>query len=233
MERPRIDLVYRTGRLLSRIFLPTFGSIEVEGRHNVPKTGPLLIATNHQSYSDPAVLVYAVDRPLWWMAKRSLFKGPVLSWFFRSVHVFPVDRNGQDLAALARAQQVLDQGKALLIFPEGTRHPGGLGKGHDGLAYIALRSGVPLLPLAITGTEKIPHVGRTPFHFQRLKAVIGEPYTLPQSKRIDRELLQAMTRRIMVSIAELLPPEYRGEYSSAVEESAAAPEEVTSANVSD
>jgi 1-acyl-sn-glycerol-3-phosphate acyltransferase len=215
---PRIDFLYRGGRFLAKVFLPTFGTMEVVGRENLPKTGPLLIASNHQSYTDPAVLIYAIDRPMWWMAKRSLFKGPFVSWFLRQVHVFGVNREKQDLAALVHAQTLLDQGRALLIFPEGTRHAGALGRGHDGMAYMALRTGVPIIPVAITGTEKIAHVMRTPFHFQHLKAVIGEPYTLPPAARIDRQMLLTMTDRIMRSIAELLPPEYRGVYGDAVPE---------------
>jgi 1-acyl-sn-glycerol-3-phosphate acyltransferase len=219
MKRPRIDFLYRSGRFLAQIFLPTFGSITVEGRENVPLSGPLLIASNHQSLADPAVLIYAIDRPMWWMAKRSLFKGWLASWFLRQVHVFGVNRQKQDLGALAHTQKLLDQGRALLIFPEGTRHPGALGKGHDGIAYMALRTGVPVIPVAITGTERIPHIWRTPIHFQNLKAVIGKPFTLTQSGRVDRQMLVGMTDRIMRSIAELLPPEYQGDYADDLGES--------------
>ena len=219
MKRPRIDFLYRSGRFIAQIFLPTFGSITVEGRENVPLSGPLLIASNHQSLADPAVLIYAIDRPMWWMAKRSLFKGWLASWFLRQVHVFGVNRQKQDLGALAHTQKLLDQGRALLIFPEGTRHPGALGKGHDGIAYMALRTGVPVIPVAITGTERIPHIWRTPIHFQNLKAVIGEPFTLTQAGRVDRQMLVGMTDRIMRSIAELLPPEYQGDYADDLGES--------------
>jgi 1-acyl-sn-glycerol-3-phosphate acyltransferase len=214
MRRPRLDLAYRFGRLLSKIFLPTFGSIEVVGREKMPASGPLLIAVNHQTYSDPAVLIYAFDRPVWWMAKRSLFKGTLISCVLRQVHVFPIDRDRMDLAALAQAKEFLDQGRALVLFPEGTRHPGALGPGRDGLAYLALRTGVPVLPVAVTGTDRIPHVLRTPFHFQRLRVAIGEPLTFPSTARIDRAVLQATTDRIMRSIAALLPPTYRGVYAA-------------------
>ena len=219
MRLPRIDILYRGGRFLAKVFMPTFGTLVVEGRENLPKTGPLLIASNHQSYTDPAVLIYAIDRPMWWMAKRSLFKGPLVSWFLHQVHVFGVNREKQDLAALAHAQKLLDEGRALLMFPEGTRHPGALGRGHDGMAYLALRTGVPIIPVAITGTESIPHVLRTPFHFRKLKAVIGEPYSLPPASRIDKQVLLGMTDNIMRSIAELLPPECRGVYADNVDKS--------------
>lgn len=219
MKRPRIDALYRFGRVVAKLFLPTFGSMEVEGRENVPAGGHLLIACNHQSDADPAVLVYAIDRPIWFMAKRTLFKGPLLRFFFKNVHVFPVDRDGRDFEALHWAQETVDNGRALVLFPEGTRSPGALRRGQDGLAYIALRTGAPILPVAITGTEGIKHMLRMPFHFQKLKVVIGEPYVLPPvQQRIDRALLQSVTNRIMRSIADLLPPSYQGAYADDVSE---------------
>ncbi len=214
MAMPRIDIWYRFGRLLSKIFIPTFGSIEVVGRQNLPKTGSLIIAANHQSNSDPPVIVYAIDRPVWFMAKRGLFAGTLPRYFLRSVHVFPVDRDGRDIDALRWAHSVLDQGRALLLFPEGTRSPGGLKKGTDGLSYIALRSGAPIVPVGITGTEQILGMFRIPFHFKKLRVVIGEPFTLPAAKgRIGRDDLNAATDRIMRAIAAQLPPDYRGFYA--------------------
>jgi 1-acyl-sn-glycerol-3-phosphate acyltransferase len=213
VNRPRLDLWYRLGRLLARIFLPTFGSLTVEGRENVPSSGPIIIAANHQSEMDPAVMVYAIDRPVWFMAKRGLFAGPIASYFLRSVHVFPVDRDGRDFDALHWAQDRLDDGSALLVFPEGTRSPGHLSEPVDGLAYIALRTGVPVLPVAITGTEHIPMI-RIPFHFRKMKVVIGEPFSFPpRTSRTDRTLLHSMSEEVMKHIAELLPPAYRGVYA--------------------
>jgi 1-acyl-sn-glycerol-3-phosphate acyltransferase len=217
MKMPRIDALYRAGRFTAKMFLPTFGSLEVVGIENVPKSGALLVSCNHQSDADPPVLIYSINRPMWFMAKRTLFRGPLLSFFFRKVHVFPVDRDGRDFEALHWAQEIVDSGRALAIFPEGSRSPGGLRKGQDGLAYIALRTGAPILPVAIIGTEGIKHMLRVPFHFQKLRVVIGEMYTLPPAPRIDRSLLQGVTTQIMRSIAELLPPSYRGAYSDDID----------------
>jgi 1-acyl-sn-glycerol-3-phosphate acyltransferase len=214
MRPLRMDLWYRLGRLTSKIFLPTFGSVTVVGLENMPKTGAVLIASNHQTDSDPALLVYAIDRPIWFMAKRALFANRIAGYLLRQVHVFPVDRDGRDIEALRWAQGVLDHGRALAIFPEGRRSPGALAKGSDGLAYIALRTGVPIVPVALTGVEKIPGMWRTAFHFRKLKAVIGEPFTLSTEQgRIDRNLLEEMTTLVMGRIAGLLPPEYRGVYA--------------------
>ena len=213
------DCWYRLGRVLSRIFIPTFGSIRVTGQEHVPRTGPLIIVANHQSNADPPVMVYAVPRPVFFMAKRSLFWGPVISYLLRAVHVYPVDRDGRDMDALRWAQGTLNSGKALLIFPEGTRSPRALRKATDGLAYLALSSGAPVLPVGITGTERIRGMFCIAFHFQRLRVTIGEPFTLPRAEgRVDRAQLQAVTGQVMNRIAELLPPAYRGVYTEGVED---------------
>jgi len=214
---PRFDVFYRMGRFTAKVFLPTFGSLEIVGLENVPKEGPLLVVCNHQSDADPPVLIGAINRPLWFMAKRTLFKGPFLSFFFKKVHVFPVDRDGRDVEALHWAQVVLGNKRALVIFPEGTRSPGALCRGQDGLAYLALRTGAPIVPVAITGTEGIKHMLCMPFHFQKLRVVIGECYNLEPAKRINRALLESVTTQVMRSIAELLPPSYRGVYATSGE----------------
>ena len=214
MSRRGLDFWYRLGRLLARTLIPTFGRIEVVGRENVPPYGPLIIAPNHQSNADPGVLVYAISRPLWWMAKRELFSNPLNAYFMRAVHVHPIDRDGRDLEALAWAQETLAADRALVLFPQGTRSPGALTEGSDGATYIALRSGAPILPVAITGTERIRGVAKIAFHFQRLRVVIGEPFTLPVMEgRLEREVLHSLTDQVMERIAALLPPEYRGVYA--------------------
>ena len=214
MRRRGLDFWYRLGHVLARIFIPTFGSIEVVGRENVPPYGPLIIAPNHQSYADPPVLVYAIERPLWWMAKRALFSNLLNAYFMRAAHVHPIDRDARDLGALRWAQETLAADRALVLFPEGTRSPGALSEASDGLTYLALRSGAPILPVAITGTERVRGMAKIAFHFQRLRVVIGEPFTLPVVEgRIGREVLHYPTDQVMERIAALLPPEYRGVYA--------------------
>ena len=209
-----IDFWYRLGRGAARVLIPTFGHIEVVGRENVPPYGPLIIAPNHQSNADPPVLVYAIARPLWWMAKRELFSNPLSAYLMRGVHVHPINRDGRDLEALAWAQETLAADRALVLFPQGTRSPGALSEAGDGLTYIALRSGAPILPVAITGTERVRGMAKIAFHFQRLRIVIGEPFTLPVVEgRLSREVLHSLTDEVMGRIAALLPPEYRGVYA--------------------
>ena len=220
------DIWYRLGRVATRIFLPTFGSVEVVGRSRVPRDGPLIVAANHQSFSDPPLIVYAISRPLFFLAKKGLFTGPIVSFALRMWHAYPVKEDGQASDSLRWAQQTLSAGRALLVFPEGKRNPGALGEAIDGLTYLALRSGAPILPVGLTGTEKAPTLLRIPFHFQRLKVVIGEPFHLPPMKgRVDRAQLREMTQLIMTRIAELLPPEYRGFYADCVGTGEAGPDE--------
>ncbi len=215
--RPPFDIWYRLGRLTARVFLPTFGSVEVVGQGRVPEGGPLIVAANHQSYADAPLLVYAISRPLFFLAKQGLFKGWGASFAMRMWHAYPVREDGQASDSLRWAKHILSGDRALLVFPEGKRNPGSLGEGVDGLTYLALRSGAPILPVAITGTERAPTLWRIPFHFQRLRVAIGEPFCLPAVEgRVDRRELRAMTARIMTRIAELLPPAYRGCYAESV-----------------
>ncbi|MEX2598988.1 MAG: lysophospholipid acyltransferase family protein, partial [Dehalococcoidia bacterium] len=108
----------------------------------------------------------------------------------------------------------LGKDRAMLVFPEGTRSPGSLKEGTPGLAYLALRSGAPVLPIAITGTEQIRGMFRIAFHFKRLKVTIGQPVLLPSvDGRLDKALLASVTDQVMERIAGLLPVEYRGAYA--------------------
>ncbi|MEK9658886.1 MAG: (d)CMP kinase [Chloroflexota bacterium] len=212
-RRRGLDLFYRFGVLLAHIFLPTFGSLTVEGREHVPPKGPLIVAPNHLSNADPPLMVYSMPRPIWFMAKRGLFWGPLVSLILRSWHAYPVERDGRDVDALRWALGTLADGRALLVFPEGTRSRGALRRGNTGLAYLALRSGAPVLPVAITGSEGIGHMLRIPFHFKRLRVVIGEPLFLGgPAERADRQAMAEATERVMEAISALLPPSYRGVY---------------------
>ena len=197
--------------------MPTFGRVEITGLENVPATGPVVVASNHQSNADPALLVLVMRRPVWFMAKRGLFGNPLANFFLRQIHVYPVDRDGRDVGAVTWAFEQLGQDRMLLIFPEGTRRPGGLGRGTDGLAYLAARSHAAIVPVGITGTERITSFLRVAFPFCRLRVRIGEPFYLRAvGGRVPREVLSSMTETVMERIAVLLPPEYRGAYADRV-----------------
>jgi 1-acyl-sn-glycerol-3-phosphate acyltransferase len=119
------------------------------------------------------------------------------------------------VGALRRAEKVLRQGHLLVMFPEGTRsRRPGLGKGHPGTAVIALRSGVPIVPVAVSGTETVS-IPSLFFRRTRVRIAFGQPFTLPRGRRLTAELAEESTTLIMKEIAALLPEAYRGTYAGA------------------
>jgi len=193
-----------------RVILFLLTHWQVRGKENIPKEGALLVISNHLSLVDPPLLNLVLDRPVRYMSKKQLFRFRVLAYYIRGLGGFPVHRGQPDREAFRQAEQVLAQGLALVIFPEGTRSRNGqLGHAFSGPTLIALRSGVPILPVGISGTEKLER-GLGILTRPRVTINIGHPFHLPTttSKSTKTEL----TNHIMECIAELLPPEYRGQY---------------------
>jgi len=200
---------------LMRAVVWTFGRYEVVGPERVPKDGALIVVSNHLNNADPPLLGADIPRRIHFMAKQELFDSR-FGWAMRWFGAFPVRRFEADLTALRAAQGILKAGDVIGMFPEGHRsRTGGMGPPHPGTALIALRSGAPLLPVGITGTERI----RTPLVLlqkPRIRVVIGEPFTLPQARRTSAEQVREGTEEIMRRIAALLPPSYRGQYADGV-----------------
>jgi 1-acyl-sn-glycerol-3-phosphate acyltransferase len=208
-----MDFWYKFGRLLAQLMMRNFGRIELVGLENVPPIGPLIITPNHQSNADPALLAQAFKRPLWFMGKRDLFRHFITRYFMTGFHVHPVERDKRDIDAVRWCLDTLNKDRALVIFPEGTRHPLGLGKATDGAVYLALKSQAPLIPVAITGTGTMRSMLRIAFPFRKLRVVIGSPYTLPDVEgRVPKSVLESLSRDLMLRIAAILPPQYRGNY---------------------
>jgi len=151
------------------------------------------------------------------MAKEELFHHPYFGWVVGAYGAFPVKRNRLDRQALQQALSILKEGKVLGLFPEGTRsRQGQLRPGLPGIALMAVQSGVPILPIGITGSQRIQSL-RDALSFPRITVNIGVPFQLrPAEGKVDREQLTAATEVVMKRIAELLPPEYQGAYRSAV-----------------
>ena len=201
----------------------TFGRYQVVGRERVPMEGPLLVVSNHLNNADPPLLGAAIPRRIHFMAKRELFEARPFGVFIRLFGAFPVRRFEADLQALREAQRILNNGGAIGMFPEGHRsHGKGLQKPFPGTALIALRTGATILPVGITGTEVIT-TPKVLLQNPPVRVVIGEPFTLPRSKRITAETVRAGTDEIMHRIAALLPPRYRGVYADPTARVAAAP----------
>ena len=205
---------YYVSRVIARILFIILTRWQVRGRENIPSQGGVLVVANHINLADPPLLSVSLNRKVIFMAKEELFRSKFSSYFVGSFGAFPVHRGRLDKKALRQAGQVLADGQALAMFPEGKRsHNAQLRSAFSGSALIAWRNGVPLLPVGITGTEKIKGVAwllRRP----RITVNIGRPFYLPPvGSRLTKSELAELTTYIMEHIAELLPPEYRGKYA--------------------
>jgi len=193
--------------------------VTVEGLQNIPASGPVLVICNHASNADGmllmAFLVPPMGRPMGWLGKEEAMRWPFLGWAMRQNGVFGVRRGAGDLEAFRLARGVLDDGRVLGIFPEGTRSPtGGLQEAKEGATVLAVRSGAPILPVAIVGSQRFWPKGKLlPRFGRRMTVRVGETFTLAMPKGADRhESLRLATAELMRHIAELLPPEQRGVY---------------------
>jgi 1-acyl-sn-glycerol-3-phosphate acyltransferase len=184
----------------------TWFRIRLEGQEHIPETGPVILASNHRSNMDPVLLASAVERPVAFMAKAELFVGP-LGWIMRWIGQFPVRRGGIDREALRRTDAVLARGSMLGLFPEGTRGDGSFSAVHPGLAYIVVRQRCPVLPVVISGTERVRRrFGWLPFA-SPVRIVIGPPIDLPQAgsdragRRAASEVLRQRLREFRSAVA--------------------------------
>lgn len=189
--------------------------LEVSGVENVPPTGPLILMINHIDALDPFIVVGVFPRPVTPMSKIEVFDIPLIGILTQAYGAIPIRRGQVDKGALSHAIKALQEGGVLLVAPEGTRSPThSLQKGKEGIALIAARTGAPIIPVGITGTED---TGR---YWRRLRRApvrifIGEPFRLdPGGEQLRRPLLRAMTDEAMYQLAATLPPAYRGMYAN-------------------
>jgi 1-acyl-sn-glycerol-3-phosphate acyltransferase len=209
-------LFYRFVRLVVGLILLIWTRKQVVGLENVPKQGPVILVSNHVNMLDPAVVPVLVPRRIVYMGKAELWKTPIIGPLYGLVGFIPVRRFEADLSAMRKAEKALRQNQVLGMFPEGTRSgKPGLGKGQPGTAIIALRTGAPIVPAAVTGTEGVTLPGFF-FRLTRVRVVFGKPFELPKGHRFNAELVEQCTERIMREIAVLLPEEYRGVYAGLV-----------------
>jgi 1-acyl-sn-glycerol-3-phosphate acyltransferase len=204
-------------RLCMRLYLR---GRTVEGLENVPAQGGAILVSNHLNNADPCIIPGVFRRRIVTMAKKEMFRWPGVNLLFWMIGAFPVDRQGADLGALREAQKVVAGGMLLLMFPEGTRSRDRvLHEGFPGSALVAYRTGVPLIPIAITGSEHVPWpwVFVRPLMQPRVTVRIGKPFFPPAAQRITADVARAATDDIMLHIAELLPEQYRGAYAARLE----------------
>jgi 1-acyl-sn-glycerol-3-phosphate acyltransferase len=203
--------VHFLGHISLKTFFFLFTRLDIRGIENVPKQGSLLVTANHLSAMDPPLLGVEIGRPMIFMAKEELFHPGFLGYFMYRLGAFPVHRGRMDREALRRSAEVLARKKVLAMFPEGHRRgvEGYQPQGFMGAALIAERSGVPILPVGICGTERIKG-WKWIMHRPRIIICIGVPFHLiPAAGKSRRDELATHTANIMDHIASLLPDEYR------------------------
>ncbi|MEY4276210.1 MAG: hypothetical protein RIS26_673 [Actinomycetota bacterium] len=211
------------GPILKALFRPW-----VRGMENIPSTGPVILASNHLSFSDSIFLPLQTRRPVVFLAKSEYFtgkglKGALTRWFFRATGQLPIDRSGGKAseASLNTGLRVLGQGQVLGIYPEGTRSPDGrLFRGRTGIARMALESKVPVIPVAMIDTEKVQPIGRKLPRIRRIGIIVGEPLDFSRFDGMegDRVILRAVTDEIMYELMKLSGQEYIDVYASTLKE---------------
>jgi 1-acyl-sn-glycerol-3-phosphate acyltransferase len=215
------------GPVLLAIFRPW-----VRGDENVPEEGGAILASNHLSFSDSIFLPLVVKRRVTFLAKSDYFtgrgiKGRLTAGFFRGVGQLPIERTGgrASEAALETGLKLLRRGDVLGLYPEGTRSPDGrLYRGKTGVARLALVAGVPVLPVAMIGTDKVQPIGRRLPKIGRVGIVIGRPldFSRYDGMEDDRFVLRSITDEIMYELMELSGQEYVDIYASTMKERLAA-----------
>ncbi|MFD6229754.1 lysophospholipid acyltransferase family protein [Streptomyces sp. NPDC060232] len=209
------------GPLLRLLFRP-----RIEGLENIPAEGAAIVAGNHLSFSDHFLMPAILARRITFLAKAEYFTGPgikgrLTAAFFRSAGQIPVDRSGKNAgqAALREGLGVLAKGELLGIYPEGTRsHDGRLYKGKVGVAAMALRAGVPVVPCAMVGTFEIQPPGKKIPNIRRVTIRFGEPLDFSRYAGMEgeRAVLRAVTDEIMYEILRLSGQEYVDRYAAEV-----------------
>jgi 1-acyl-sn-glycerol-3-phosphate acyltransferase len=207
------------GPLLRVVFRP-----QTEGAEHIPPEGPAILASNHLSYADWLFMPLTVPRRITFVAKAEYFTAPgIKGWFqkmfFSGSGQVPIDRSGANAAegALSTAKRVLAEGDLFGIYPEGTRsHDGRLYRGKTGVARLALETGVPVIPVAVVGTNKIAPPGKTFGSITRPVVRIGTPLNFDRYEGMenDRYILRSVTDEIMYEIMRLSGQEYVDTYAS-------------------
>jgi 1-acyl-sn-glycerol-3-phosphate acyltransferase len=211
------------GPILLAIFRPW-----VVGLQHVPKEGPDILASNHLSFIDSIFLPLVVDRPVVFLAKSEYFTGKGLKgWatkmFFQATGQLPIDRSGGKAseASLNTGLRVLREGRVLGIYPEGTRSPDGkLYRGRTGVARMVLEAGVPVVPVAMIGTEEVMPIGTRIPKVRRIGIVFGAPLDFSRFEGMegDRFVLRSVTDELVYDLRELSDQQYVDVYASSVKE---------------
>ena len=194
-------MLYCLVRGLLKILLLILG-LKREGVHNLPNQGPIIVASNHVSNWDPIIVAISIHRPVYFMAKSELFKNVILGKLILNLNAFPVKRGGADKNAIKTALMLLEEGKILGIFPEGSRNRlTGESKVQQGVAMLSIRSNAPVIPIACIGTRRFLPIG----WLSPVKIVFGRPIYPrdPNGERIYSNT-EELSKKVMDEIRNLM-----------------------------
>lgn len=194
--------------------MPTVTRIHVRGHHHVPKKGAFLLVSNHLSMADPLCLLAYSPRRLHFMTKAEVFEQWPLNMILPPGEPIKVHRGKADLQALRQAEQYLKAGEPVMIFAEGTRSKRGeVQQARAGVVFLAQRTGVPIVPAAISGTEKLL-LRRFPYYWRgEVNLTFGPPFYLHDLGTPTRKNRDEMAQAVMARVAALLPRAYQGSYA--------------------
>ncbi len=192
--------LYWTLRAILLPFFLVYFRLQRVGREHLPRSGPLLLASNHRSFLDPFVIGTLVRRPIYYMAKRELFEKRVQAWLLNGLGAFPVDRGAGDRQAIETARAILARGDCVVLFPEGTRvRPGPLGDPQRGVGRLALQTGAPVAPVAVMGSEDVRRGWR--IRPRKVRIRVGRPLCFPTVTDTSPSLATAVTERIWACVS--------------------------------
>jgi 1-acyl-sn-glycerol-3-phosphate acyltransferase len=205
-------MLYAICKAIVVVIMKLLFRVEARGTEHVPATGPFLIVANHSSFLDPPMVGGMTPRRLTFLAKAELFRIPVFGALIRRLGAQPVRRDGADPSALRTAQRVLQDGGALLVFPEGTRGDEGvLRPAKPGAALLAMQTGVPVVPAYVRGSGRAWPRGRRLPRPAKVVVTFGPPLSFARPTGADRKAqYEAASRRMMAAIAELKDEAVRG-----------------------
>lgn len=191
-------MFYNIARVVCRLILLLVRRWEVVGRENMPSDGGLVIVSNHMSFWDPVIIGCAFGRKVSYMGKEELFNiNPIFTWLIRQLRTFPVKRGQLDRAAIRFALEHLCSGNIIGLFPEGTRSKSGdLQEARNGAAMLAIKAGVPVLPVGIIGSKG----------WGKVKVNVGQPIETTDwaGERLNKEVLNSLSTKFMTEIDRLL-----------------------------
>ncbi|NLX64550.1 MAG: 1-acyl-sn-glycerol-3-phosphate acyltransferase [Clostridiaceae bacterium] len=192
-------MLYSIGKFIFYLYFMIFRRVKVEGKENIPKKGPVLLYANHPSAWDMFLIGVFMPRRIHFMAKSELFRNPILGFLIKSLGAFPVSRGKGDVSSVRTVFKLLEEGKVVGIFPEGTRTPKkDPSKRKAGAAMMALYSKAPVLPVGVVWNNKI---------FSKVRIVFGEPFLMlpkEEGKHIPKEELIQLTDQIINKIYALI-----------------------------